>query len=461
MRRFAEELAGRRVAVLGFSRSGRAAAELLLLVGASVVIIEREASSVDETERERLADRGVRFQLGDHHGGQLEGIDYLVVSPGVPPTALPLVAATAAGIPVMGEMELSTRLAVGRLLAVTGTNGKSTTVSLLAEMLSSAGQDAVALGNLGTPLSRRLVEGERRDAVHCLEVSSFQAETLSSVRLDGVIQLNITPDHLDRHGDLDSYAEAKLRLLDLQDGNGIAVLGADDARLRAAAERAQGHVFWFGFGELPGPGLRLVDDVVVSTLDDEETEVFRASSLWSSGRGDLADAMAAATLAMASGVAPKTIRRALDGFIGLPHRRRVLPLGTTGPCFIDDSKATNVAAAVASISGSPEGVVVILGGRHAGGDLTPVIDALAERDGRAVLLGRDRPQFEETIGERLPWDGATTLPEAVTLAAEAAGAEGTVLLAPACASLDMFTNFEERGRVFEQAARDYLADASA
>lgn len=442
------ELRDRRALVVGLGKSGIAAAELLLLRGATVRAADRDPLAVRRPAVQRLAERGAVLDCGPHREGQLADADLVVLSPGVPASVLPAREARAAGVPVIGELELGARTCSARLVGITGSNGKSTTTTLLARMLAASGVPAEEAGNIGRPLCDLVLRGDPGSGgVACVEVSSFQAETLSEARFAAAGVLNVAPDHLDRYDDVDQYAAAKLRLLDRVVPDGVAVLAADDARVSAAAGRVAGRVLWFGRGELPGDGARLGDEGVTLTAGDEPGRLFAASDCWSRAPHDLANAAAAALLALAMGATRDGVLAGLRGFTGLPHRREVVPT-EAGPSFVNDSKATNVAAAVASIEASPPRTVVILGGRHKGGDLTPLAAALAAREAQAVLVGEASDDLERALAGSTPTTRAGDLGEAVAIAAARAGAEGTVLLAPACASFDMFASFEERGRRF-------------
>jgi UDP-N-acetylmuramoylalanine--D-glutamate ligase len=445
---------GRKVLVIGLGLSGRAAVRLLLQRGAEVRVLDSDESAARGATARELKALGAQLDCGPHSAGQLGDAELLVLSPGVPPTIPPVAAARAAGIPVLGELELGARLARGRLLGITGSNGKSTATTLATEMLDASGLRVTSGGNLGRPLCDILLTEDSDDSLHCLEISSFQCETLEEARLAVVAILNVSPDHLDRYADLEAYAEAKLSLLDRQDEHGAAVLAADDACVAAAAARARGRVAWFGAGELPGPGVGVSEGRLVSTLPGHEGELARTDSLWSAAPHDALNAAAASALALLTGGTAAGVSRALQAFSGLPHRCAIVETPGTVR-FVNDSKATNVAAAAAAIEGSAPGTVAILGGRHKGGDLAPLREALIEVCGSAVLIGEASDEIAGVLGASVSHERCASLEQAVERAAELAGQKGTVLLAPACASFDMFSSFEERGEVFAAAARDW------
>jgi UDP-N-acetylmuramoylalanine--D-glutamate ligase len=446
------DVRGRRALVVGLARSGVAAARLLLRRGAASVraVDARPEAASGEAARE-LAGRGVRLDCGPHRAGQLGDADLVVVSPGVPPGVPPVAEARASGAEVVGEMELGARLAEGRLCGVTGSNGKSTTTTLCARMIAAKEPDVRAGGNLGTPLCEALLDGDSPATVHVLEVSSFQAETLERARFESAALLNVSPDHLDRYASYDDYRDAKLRLLDRVGPSGVVVLNADDAACRDASARVRAATWWFSLGALPGPGLTIENGRATSRIPGRDVELFRRDELWTSAPHHLANALAAAAVALAMGAGPEHVREGLRGFGGLPHRGEILraPDGTR---YVNDSKATNVDAAVHAIEGCDAGVAVILGGRHKGGSFAPLRDALVARSAQAVLIGEAAALFDEGLAGAVATRRASSLEEAVAIAAQLAGPGGTVLLAPACASFDMFRNYEHRGDAFKQAA---------
>jgi UDP-N-acetylmuramoylalanine--D-glutamate ligase len=441
------ELRGARVAVVGAGKSGVAASRLLVRHGARVRLLDRDPSAAARPDVVAVEALGAQLACGPHAPGQVGDADALVLSPGVPPTVDPVVEARRRGIPVLGEMELGARLARGRLVGITGSNGKSTTTTLCARMLEAAGLRVLAGGNLGRPLCELLLEADGEEVVHCLEVSSFQCETLDVARFEVVALLNLSADHLDRYPDLETYAAAKLHLLDQQGSDGAAILGADDARLLAAAPRARGRLRWFGLGALPGPGVGLHDGVVASTIPGASGDLFATADVWTRAPHHLANAMAAAAVTLEMGCPPGAVRRGIVGFRGLPHRGEEMG-GASGPRFVNDSKATNVDAAVRAIEGCGPGAVVILGGRHKGGDVEPLARALRAQGDTAVLIGEASGLLEAALAGVVPTLRATDMADAVARAAERAGPSGTVLLAPACASFDMFRSYEHRGDTF-------------
>ena len=441
------DLHGRQALVVGLGSSGVAAARLLLARGARVRAVDADPDAASRPSVAELLALGAVVDCGPHRAGQTDGCDLVVLSPGVPPTVAPVAEARAAGLPVLGEIELGARLARGTLLGVTGSNGKSTTTTLVGRMLAAAGIPGRTGGNLGTPLCDIVLDGDSAEAVHPLELSSFQCETLDEARFAVAAILNVSINHLDRYSTHDDYVLAKLHLLDQQDASGVAVLSADDPRVARAAPRARGSVAWFGLSELPGPGVGVVHDVATSTIPGAAGPLFHRDCLWTAAPHHLANALAASAVALSAGAPREAIARGLAGFPGLPHRSELVETAR-GPRFINDSKATSVAAAVASIEGSGPGAVVILGGRHKGGDLSGLRDALVAAGDSAVLIGEAAAELRAILQPSVQVTLARDLGEAVEVAASLAGPGGTVLLAPACASFDMFRNYEDRGERF-------------
>ena len=447
---------GRRVVVAGAGASGEAAARVLLRAGADVTVVDRLASA----RTEALAAAGATVALGAPVPPA--GTDVVVVSPGWRPDAPLLVAAAAAGVEVIGEVELAWRLR-GPLpapwLALTGTNGKTTTVRMLESMLRAAGERAVATGNVGLPVVDA-VTADPPYGVLAVELSSFQLHSAPSVRPAAAAVLNLAPDHLDWHGDFDAYAAAKERIWAGRDT--VAIGNADDPEVAARLARAPGPRASFTLAE-PGPDQL---GVVAGRLVDRAFgggELAPVADVRPAGPHNAANALAAAALARAHGVAPAAIATGLREFVPDPHRNeRVADVGGVG--YVDDSKATNPHAAVASLT-SYERVVWIAGGLLKGAPVDELVARVAGRLAGAVLLGRDRAALAAAIARHAPNlpvadvsrtdDGAMS--DVVEAAAALARPGDTVLLAPAAASMDMFRDYKARGDAFVAAVRA-LAD---
>jgi len=449
----------RRIAVLGFAKSGRALADALLSRGVSVSVGDgRAEEEFDDVAAFRQ--RGARLFFGGPAEEFLEGADWLAISPGVPLTAPPVTAARAAGIPVLAELEIAWRIAEAevearapgrnRWIAVTGTNGKSTTTSWIAEILRRAGRPVALAGNIGSPLSGFLSETAPRDFV--CEVSSFQAETLDLFRPDVGVLTNITPDHLDRYPGMPEYAAAKARLFARQAAGDVAVVNADDPASIAVATPGR-RVLFSRRGRPAGGGAWVQDGDLCSDLSGRPRRLIAASRLSLPGAHNLENALAAVAAAECLGVAEEPIVAALTEFGGLPHRSElVAEFG--GVRWIDDSKGTNVDATRKSLEGfAPGSVLLILGGRDKHGDFAALAPLVA-RNARAVLtIGEAAPLIERALAGTAPIVRCETMERAVAAAAELARRGDTVLLSPACASFDQYRNFEHRGEHFAALAR--------
>jgi UDP-N-acetylmuramoylalanine--D-glutamate ligase len=440
--RFARESA----VVIGLGASGDAAARVLAAEGARVRVTERrDLAALDGVaELERV---GVEVVAGGHRPEHLDGASLVVTSPGVPEHAPVLVWAADRGLPVWSEIELGARLARVPYVAITGTNGKSTTTEMVAAAMRAAGMRATACGNIGHPFSLAALEDHEALAV---EVSSFQLHHHVSFHPRVSVLLNLAPDHLDWHGSFAAYAQAKARVFELQEGRDVHVGNADDAGAAEVSRRAPCEVRWFRLGE-PGPGeVGYVGGEVVAG-GAVPVGLGRPQG---TGAGFRADAAAAAAAVLAFGLDAAAVRDGIGSVAPLPHRGQEVA-AAAGVRFVDDSKATNPHAAVAALDGMRD-VVLIAGGMAKGVDLAPLAQALPALAG-VVAIGEAAPEVAAVFDGRVPVRRADTIEEAARTAFDMAGGRGTVLLAPACASQDMFRDYAERGDRFAAAAREIAA----
>jgi UDP-N-acetylmuramoylalanine--D-glutamate ligase len=432
-------VSGQHVTVVGAARSGVAAALLLAQRGARVTLTEG-AAELDRTTAEQLREAGVALELGGHRIQTFTSADLLVLSPGVPPDQPPVAAAREAGVSVMGEIELASRWLAGRIVAITGTKGKSTTTTLTGRMFTAGGLKALVGGNIGTPLSSQ-VAASTPETFHIVEVSSFQLETTETFHPWIAVLLNLSSDHLDRHGSMDVYGAAKAKIFANQTADDWAVINADDPQTLALARAARAQKVFFS----------------------ANTPVVPLSSIRLIGRHLVADVMAAATVAQIAGVPRDAIVRAVESFTGLEHALE--PVAVVGGVrFVNDSKATNIEAAQRAIESFDRGLVVIMGGRFKSGDFSLLRDPLRSRDAKVVAIGEATPLIARAFDGAVQVETASTLQAAVGRAYELAVATGreaaqgeepprlerVVLLAPACASFDMFRDYAERGQVFKK-----------
>jgi len=439
---------GKRVTVVGAARSGVAAAELLVRRGASVTLTDvRE--HLDEEERLRQA--GVELELGGHNPTTLLRADLIVTSPGVPYRHPLLEAARQAGVPVMGELELASRWLRGRIVAITGTKGKSTTTTLTGRMLEAGGHRVLVGGNIGHALSAQ-VDESTEDTIHVVETSSFQLETADTFHPWIAVLLNFSPDHLDRHATVDEYAAAKSRIFARQTGQDWAVLNADDPITLAMAEASRARRLLFSLDGRIADGLVIDGDTIVKRAGVEREPLVPVSSIRLIGPHLVADVLAAAAVASLAGVGGAAMTRAVEGFSGLEHALE--PVAEVGGVrFVNDSKATNIEAARRAIESFDRGVVVILGGRFKGGDFRDLLEPLASRQATVISIGESRPLVAAALGGRVAVHEADDMSSAVRTAFASASPGQTVVLAPACASFDMFRDYAERGQAFKREVR--------
>lgn len=441
-------VAGQRVTVVGAARSGVAAAELLARKGAHVVLSESRAALADE-DAARLTAAGVALELGGHVEGTFTGAHLVVTSPGVPPELPVLVAAKAAGVPVIGEVELAFRWLKGRVIAITGTKGKSTTTTLTGRMLAKAGLRVTVGGNIGAPISAQ-VDGSTPDTLHVIEVSSFQLEQIERFRPWIAVMLNFSPDHLDRHHTVEAYAGAKARVFENQEADDIALVNADDepAMRLAASTRARRWLF-SRHGSLE-QGTVIEDGWIVLRQGGRSERLVPLSAIRLLGAHLVDDVMAAATIASFAGVESADITAAVETFGGLEHAMELVA-EVDGVRFVNDSKATNVEAAVRSIESFRSGVVAIVGGKYKGGDLRLLRGPIGGRGRGVVAIGEAKALVRAALDDVIEVRDAETMDEAVATAFALAQPSGVVVLAPACASFDMFRDYAERGRKFKDA----------
>ena len=455
-----------RVLVYGLKLSGAAAARFLRDRGVAVVAADRKPAA-DLDLGDLAGDPRVQLELGAEPATLPEGLDAVVVSPGVPMDQPLLAEARRRGLPVLSEVELAFPWLDGPVAAITGSNGKSTTTELTGAMLRAAGRRVEVCGNIGTPITSRLDRLEGQGAApgraFVVELSSFQIEGLDRFRPDAAALLNLAEDHLDRYPSLEEYAAAKFALFRRMEPGDVAVLNADDARTLEVETAARRRLF-----SRRGPvadGCYVAGDRVIEVdprLDGARTDLFGIADVPLAGVQNVENAMAAALLARSLGAGPAALRAALAGFRGLPHRLERVG-ERNGVAWYDDSKGTNPAATMKSLEGFADGSVhLILGGRNKGADLAVLAPLVAAKARRVYLIGESAGDFERALGpfgplaDRLERSG--TIERAVEAARETATSGEAVVLSPACASFDQFRNFEHRGQVFQDLVRARVLD---
>ena len=445
---------GSHVVVLGAARSGVAAARLLAGRGARVTLSEMRRDVGEEVER--LREVGVDLELGGHRPETLAGADLVVLSPGVSPSLAALGRARRARVPVISEIELASRWVRGRVVAVTGTKGKSTTTVLLGRMLAAGGCLVLVGGNVGTALSTQ-VEQSNPEVIHVVEVSSFQLELTTTFRPWIAVFLNLYADHLDRHADVKAYAAAKARLFVNQRSSDTLVVNADDPEVLRLARDSRARRVSYALRAPLTEGVVVAGDTIVRRSAAGDEPLVPLSAVHLPGRHLLGDVLAASAVANLVGVSAGDMTRAVDRFAGLAHALQ--PVGeVAGVRFINDSKATNVEAARHAVESCGDHLVVIMGGRFKGGALETLAPLLASRADGVVAIGEARGHIRDALGAVVRVVETGSLTDAVRVAYGLASPGGTVLLAPACASLDMFRDYAERGRVFTQAVAHLEAE---
>lgn len=444
------DLSGKRILVVGLGESGRAAARWLVTQGAHVTVSElKESSELDGNVLGDLLGSGVRVECGGHKVGTFLESDLIVVSPGIPLDIDPLAAAREKGLPIVGEIELAGRHLKTPAIGVTGTNGKSTVVKLIGTMLQKAGKGVFVGANFGPPLTEYIAGDQAADFV-VLELSSFQLDTIETFSPLMALILNVSPDHLDRYRDYESYARSKERIFLNQRPGQILIVNDDDPWLRSVQPKGGPQVFRYGIGEESGRHAFLQDGQITTSIRGQETARFSLERFVLPGDHNRLNLMAAILASQLIKVSPPDIQWAVDQFEGLPHRLELVD-EVRGVAFYNDSKATNIDAAIKSITSFSGPVILIAGGRHKGSDYLPLIEAASQNVRGAVFLGEAGGLLAEASTGRIPWQMATDMPNAVALAFAKAQEGDVVLLAPACSSFDMFRNFEHRGLVFREA----------
>jgi UDP-N-acetylmuramoylalanine--D-glutamate ligase len=434
------DVTDKRVTVAGAARSGLAAAELLARRGARVTVSD---ASAQIAESDRLRSLGVTLELGGHTRETFTNTDLVVLSPGVPPEQEVVQAARERGIPVIAEIELASRWLQGRLIAITGTKGKSTTTALTGRMLEAAGFKVTVGGNIGAPLSAQVSESTP-DTFHVVETSSFQLEQIDTFHPWIAVMLNFSPDHLDRHPTVESYAAAKARIFENQDAGDFAVINADDPAVLEIARRGRAKTRLFARSRAIPEGTVVDNGWIVERRRDGAGRLVPVDAIHLLGPHLVNDVMAAATVGAIAGASPAAMTAAVDAFRGLEHAMELVA-EVAGVRFVNDSKATNVESALRSIESFDRDLVAIVGGRFKGGDLRLLREPLQARAKAVVAIGESRPLVRDALADVIPVHEADTFPAAIRRAFELAKPSGVVLLAPACASFDMFRDYAERG----------------
>jgi UDP-N-acetylmuramoylalanine--D-glutamate ligase len=449
------ELNGKRVLVVGLGKSGVASALFLKAYGARVTVSDTKSGDDLRNEIPVLLDHGITVETGGHGERTFQGQDLIVVSPGVPIDAPPLAQARSLGESVIGEIELAAQFLPGPIIAITGSNGKTTTTTLTGEIMAAGGFPTLVGGNIGTP-AISLAERATRDSVIVLEVSSFQLETIQTFRPKVSVVLNVTPDHLDRHRTFDAYVNAKARIFENQRGDDFTVLNADDPTCVSMAARTKAQVFWFSRQKEVERGAWVREGAVLFRDSRGQREILQVSDIPLKGAHNLENVLAAVCAGALMGCAPEKIRQAVANFKAVEHRLEFVAT-IRGVDYYNDSKATNVDATIKALESFPANIHLILGGKDKGSDYSVLNDLLRQRVKRVYTIGAAAAKIESQIvstkngGPELVH--AETLENAIRKASTITQPGDIVLLAPACASFDQFKNYEQRGGLFKEIVR--------
>jgi len=449
------ELKGKKVLVVGLGKSGLAAALFLRRHGAQVTVSDIRSAEALAKDIPALLEEGINVEAGGHGLLTFRRQDLIVVSPGVPLDTPELVQVRNFGLPIIGELELAARFLKGKTLAITGSNGKTTTTTLVGDILIAAGLPTLVAGNIGVPVIG-LIDESTNDTWTVLEVSSFQLESTEQFHPQIAVILNITPDHLDRHGTFENYALAKERIFAAQNQNDFVVLNAENARAAAAASRSTAKVYWFSL-EHPVPQGAWAEGghILFRNAKDAPIEtIMPLSGIPLKGEHNVENVLAAVAASRLAGAPVDVIRRAVENFKAVEHR---LEYVATINCvdFYNDSKATNVDATAKAIAAFSGGIHLILGGKDKNSDYTQLSDLLRARVRAVYTIGSAAEKIESQLRGVVSIHSCETLERAVSTAGAAAHAGDIVLLAPACSSFDQFESYEHRGRIFKELVHEW------
>jgi UDP-N-acetylmuramoylalanine--D-glutamate ligase len=452
------ELRGKRLLVVGLARTGVATALFCAARGAKVTATDALAENEIAEAIAPLRTAGVRLELGGHRENTFLEQDLIIPSPGVPADAPFLQAARAKGVTIWSEVELADRFLRGRLIGITGSNGKTTTTSLIEHILKNAGFPTILAGNIGTPLIARVEQSSDR-TITVMELSSFQLELIESFRPNISVFLNLTADHLDRHHTFEAYGRAKARIFENQTEADSAVLNADDPATTSLVP-AKPQLYWFSRKQHVAEGAFVRENAIVFRHDGDEEAVLKLQEISLPGAHNVENVLAAVAAARLAGAEPAAIAKGVRSFAGVEHRLKfVAEIG--GVRYYNDSKATNVDATIKALDAFPGRILIVLGGKDKGSDYTSLQRPLREKAILALLIGAAAEKIEKQITGSVAIERAGTIERAVEIASHAARPGDVVLLAPACASFDQFQNYEHRGRVFKELVHQLQRQAAS
>jgi len=443
------DVKNKRVLVVGLGASGLAAARFLKARGAKVTVSDSRPATLI-TELTTLLDEGFMVETGGHGLLTFRRQELIVVSPGVPQTVPELKQVRALGAHIIGELELGSEYLQGEIVAVTGSNGKTTTTTLIGEIFKAAGWPTLVGGNIGRPVTA-MVEESTPESWSVLEVSSFQLETVESFKPRIALVLNITPDHLDRHGTFEAYWEAKARITEFQDAGDFLILNGEDVETQKVAAKTKAQIYWFSAKRQIKQGAFAYGESVFFAVQEGKSPepVMPLSEIPLAGRHNVENVLAAVCAAKLAGISSEVIRAAVKSFKAVEHRLE-FTRELDGVRYYNDSKATNVDATMKALESFASGIWLILGGKDKDSDYTTLAPLIRERVKTVITIGSAAEKIERQLAGVAKIESAGTMDRALAYARAQATAGDTVLLAPACASFDQFKNYEERGRVFKE-----------
>ena len=444
-----------KVLVVGLGTSGLWTARWLIGQGADVIVTEmKRESELDPDILRELLELGVILEVGGHKKETFLNVDTIILSPGVPHDMALIKSASKKKIPVVGELELASRFIDTPIIAVTGTNGKTTVTTFLGHMLENAGFNVFVGGNIGTPLIAYAASEQKADYL-VLEVSSFQLDTIHAFSPYISIILNISPDHLDRYPDYEAYIQSKLRLYENQGDGQYLILNRDDQRLSSVSPSSGVSLLFYGSEKSEGLHAFLEGGRISASLNGSTRQSFSLDAFALPGSHNQENLLGAVLAGMALGIDATMIQKTINQFKGLPHRLEYVG-EVNGVLFYNDSKATNVDAAVRAVTSFDRSLILIAGGRHKGADYAPLVTAGRGRVKGAVFIGEAKGLLAESFRDEIPFSFAENMEEAVNRAFSMASKRDAVLLAPACSSFDMFSDYPHRGRVFREAVEGLI-----
>ncbi len=454
-----DRIIGKKISVLGMAMSGVSCAELLKKIGAQVFVSEIKGRELLTPQINQLKELGIDFEAGGHTPKAILEKDFIVVSPGIPPDVPILSQAENSGIPIFSEIEVAFWLTDAKIIAVTGSNGKTTTVTLIGEILKQDKRECQVGGNIGIPFST-IVEKVSPNGFLVLELSSFQLERIEEFKPYISSVLNITPDHLDRHPDLKSYAEAKLRILENQTEDDFAVLNADDENSLKLASYGRSQKAFFSVQKELKEGAFIQKGKLVSRWNGKEREIIDANQIGIKGPHNLSNASAACAICSILGITSQSMQKALKDFKGVEHRLEEVAT-ISGVSFVNDSKATNVESVWYALQSVTPPIILIAGGKDKGGDFSKLRELVQKHVKVLILIGEAKKKLKDALGDLVPTLHSDSLEEAVELGFKEASCKDVVLLSPGCASFDMFEDYQHRGNVFKSCVKNLVQNHNA